>query len=108
MIFAAETDERSLMVFPDADTAAAYCEGYAVEATVWVFWDDDGAPMQPEFTVPNKRGLFTAKNGIYHLVRAVGSGQPFLNDVLSQIRQVIGEFPFTNVRSVQDYLMRPA
>jgi hypothetical protein len=68
MIFAAETEERSLHVFPDAETAASYCEGLAVEAAIWLFWDDKGAPLAPEFTVPNKRGLLTSKNGVYHLV----------------------------------------
>ncbi|MFP5392500.1 MAG: hypothetical protein ACLGI6_13305 [Gammaproteobacteria bacterium] len=104
MIFAAETEERSLHVFPDALTAATYCEALDVEATVWLFWDDDGSPLQPQFTIPNKRGLFTAINGIYHLVPALGGERPALLESLSQIRQVIGEPPFTSVRSVHEYL----
>lgn len=108
MIFAAETEERSLHVFPDADTAASYCEGLAVEATLWVFWDDKGAPLSPEFTIPNKRGLFTAKNGLYHLVPMAGSDHATLHDALEQIRHVVGEAPFTSVGAVQDYLNRPA
>lgn len=104
MIFAAETEERSLHVFPDAFTAAAYCEGLDVEATVWLFWDDDGAPLQPHFTIPNKRNLFTGMNGIYHLVPVLDNARPALMESLSQIRQVIGESPFTSVRSVQEYL----
>lgn len=107
MVFAAETEERSLHVFPDQDTAASYCEGPAVEATIWLFWDDDGAPLEPCFTIPNKRGLFTAQNGLYHLVPATRSAQgTFLQEALEQIRQVVGEFPFTSVRAVQDYLDR--
>lgn len=106
MIFAAETEERSLHVFPDADTAASYCEGLAVEATIWLFWDDNGAPLEPQFTIPNKRGLFTATNGLYHLVPAAGGQHAFLHEALEQIRQVIGEFPFTSVSAVQDYLNR--
>jgi hypothetical protein len=106
MIFAAETEERSLHVFPDADTAASYCEGLAVEATIWLFWDDNGAPLEPQFTIPNKRGLFTATNGLYHLVPVIGGQHTFLLEALEQIRQVIGEFPFTSVGAVQDYLNR--
>lgn len=106
MIFAAETEERSLHVFPDAETAASYCEGLAVEATIWLFWDDDGAPLEPQFTIPNKRGLFTATNGLYHLVRGSGERQTFLHEALEQIRQVVGEFPFTSVKAVQDHLNR--
>jgi len=104
MIFAAETEERSLHVFPDAFTAAAYCDGLDVEATVWLFWDDDGSPLQPHFTIPNKRGLLTAINGIYHLVPVLGNNRPALLESLAQIRQVIGEFPFTSVRAVHEYL----
>jgi hypothetical protein len=107
MIFAAETEERSLHVFPDADTAASYCDGLAAEAAIWLFWDDNGAPLVPEFTIPNKRGLFTATNGLYHLVPVASGQHAFLQEALEQIRQVIGEFPFTTVQAVQEYLNRP-
>ncbi|MES2018851.1 MAG: hypothetical protein V4484_20360 [Pseudomonadota bacterium] len=106
MIFAAETEERSLHVFPDAETAASYCEGLAVEATLWRFWDDNGAPLEPRFTVPNQRGLFTGTNGQYHLVPVACDEQAFLHEELEQIRQVIGECPFNSVVAVQDYLNR--
>lgn len=107
MIFAAETEERSLHVFPDAETAASYCEGLAVEAAIWRFWDDKGNPLEPYFTIPNKRGLLVNKNGLYHLVPVTDQPQSFLSEALEHIRQVIGEFPFTNVRAVRDYLDRP-
>lgn len=108
MIFAAETEERSLHVFHDADTAASYCEGLAVEAAIWRFWDDEGRALEPYFTIPNKRGLFTNKNGLYHLVPAQGQPQTPLGEVLDQIRQVIGESPFTSVEAVRQYLDRLA
>ncbi|MES2318152.1 MAG: hypothetical protein V4631_11725 [Pseudomonadota bacterium] len=108
MIFAAETEELSLHVFPDAVTAASYCEGLAVEATLWLFWDDNGEPMDPEFTIPNQRGLFTSKNGLYHLVPGVPGRHAVLREALEQIRQVVGEVPFTSVKAVQDYLNRPS
>jgi hypothetical protein len=106
MIFAAETEERSLHVFPDADTATAYCDGLDVEATLWRFWDDDGSPLEPRFTTPNKRGLFTAQTGIYHLIPVSTGHYEFLWSALQQIRQVIGESPFTDVRAVKEYLVR--
>jgi len=108
MIFAVETEERSLHVFPDADTAASYCEGLAAEAAIWMFWDDTGAPMVPHFDIPNKRGLFTNKNGLYHLVPVASGHHALLHDVLAHIRHVVGEFPLTSVRAVQEYLNRPA
>lgn len=108
MIFAAETEERALHVFHDADTAASYCEGLAVAATIWMFWDDGGAPLEACFTIPNKRGLFTAQNGLYHLVpAAAGAHGSSLHEALEQIRHVVGEYPFTTVQAVQDYLNRP-
>lgn len=107
MIFAAETEERSLHVFPDAETAASYCDGLAVEAKLWLFWDDAGAPLEPEFTIPNRRGLFTGKSGLYHLVPVIRDQHALLHEALEQIRQVIGEFPFTSVQAVQNYLNRP-
>jgi len=106
MIFAAETEERSLHVFPDAETATAYCDGLDVEATLWRFWDDSGAPLEPRFTTPNKRGLFKAQTGVYHLVPVAGGNHEFLWVALQQIRQVIGELPFTDVRAVKEYLVR--
>lgn len=108
MVFAAETEERSLHVFPDADTAASYCEGSAVEAALWLFWDDDGTPLEAEFTIPNKRGLFTAKNGVYHLKRDLSGGCSLLPEALEHIRHVVGEYPFTTVKAVEEYLKRPA
>lgn len=107
MIFAAETEERSLHVFPDAETAASYCEGLAAEATIWLFWDDQGVPLEPKFTIPNKRGLLTNKNGVYHLVPMAGGQGGSLAEALEHIRQVVGEFPFTTVKAVRDYLNRP-
>lgn len=108
MIFAAETEERSLHVFPDAETAASYCEGIDVEATVWLFWDDEGMPLEPQFTIPNKRGLFTGTNGTYHLVKARNVQRGILQEALEQIRQVIGERPLNSVRAVREYLDRRA
>lgn len=104
MIFAADTDDRSLHVFPDALTAASYCEGSAVEATTWLFWDEQGRPLGAEFDIPNKRGLFTTKNGVYHLVPVNSGGHATLQEALEGVRQVIGEF--ANVEAVQDYLNR--
>jgi hypothetical protein len=108
MIFAAETEECALHVFHDAETAASYCEGLAVEAALWLFWDDKGHPLAPEFTIPNKRGLFTSTNGFYHLVPSLREEHSLLHEVLEHIRHVVGEFPFTSVRAVQDYLNRQA
>ncbi|CUI04320.1 hypothetical protein [Massilia antarctica] len=105
MIFAADTEECSLLVFPDVLTASAYCNPVDVEATLWRFWDDEGAPLMPAFTVPNERHLFTTTTGVYSLVPVKEGQYEFLWDALRHIRQVIGEMPFTDVRAVRDYLV---
>ena len=65
MIFAIETEEQTLHVFENENAAIAYCEGIDVEAEIWLFWNAEGSPLEPEFTVPNKSGLFTVQNGKY-------------------------------------------
>ncbi len=106
MIFAAETEERSLHVFPDALTASAYCDALDVETTVWRFWDDDGAPLQAQFTVPNQRRLFTTICGEYDLVPSADQQHESLWEVLPHIQQVVGELPFNDVKAVHAYLTR--
>lgn len=106
MIFAAETEERSLHVFSDADTAASYCEARAVGAGLWMFWDDNGTPLQAAFDIPNKHGVFTSRNGVYHLEPAAQAQHANLADSLPEIVQVVGEPPLTTVEAVRDYLER--
>lgn len=105
MIFAADTEERTLHVFPDSITAASYCGGLDAEAML--FWDDRGNPLEPEFDVPNKHGLFTSKSGVYHLVPGTSADLAPLSEVLDEVRQVVGEVPYNTVEAVQDYLRRP-
>ena len=105
MIFAADTEERTLHVFPDSLTAASYCDG--LDAEGMLFWDDRGQPLEPEFDVPNKHGLFTSKSGVYHLVPSTSADLSPLADVLGEVRQVVGEVPYNTVEAVQQYLRQP-
>ncbi|PPJ43928.1 MULTISPECIES: hypothetical protein [unclassified Pseudoxanthomonas] len=70
MIFAAATDERTLFVFPSAEDAVVYCEGIDVEGDGWLFWDEAGRALAPEFITPNHRGRFSIGSGKYVLVPA--------------------------------------
>lgn len=85
MIFAVETEERALIVFPTESEAVAYCEGLDVEATIWLFWTAEGSPLQAEFIVPNKRGSFFARSGNYRLVPALQEHHPNLAETLDQV-----------------------
>jgi hypothetical protein len=68
MIFTLTTDERSLLVFPTPEEAIAYCEGIDVEAGVWLFWNEDGLPLQPDFLTPNQHDRFSVSSGVYRLL----------------------------------------
>jgi hypothetical protein len=67
MIFALATDERSLMVFADAASAIAYCEGIDVEDGVWEFWGPEGEALEAVFSRPNERTGSWVLSGVYTL-----------------------------------------
>jgi hypothetical protein len=90
MIFAVETEERTLYAFESEAQAIAACEGLDVEAAVWLFWANDGSPLEPMFTVPNKRGLFKVKSGTYHLVPSSEEHHAHLAEALEEIVDVPG------------------
>ncbi len=104
MIFVVETEERTLYVFPAESEAIAYCEGLDVEAAIWLFWDDVGKPLAPEFTIPNKRGIFSAANGKYRLVPAPVDHHADLVEALEHVLRVEGPQPFSTVANVEQYL----
>ena len=104
MIFAVETEERSLIAFPSEADAISKCEGLDVEAAVWLFWDDAGRPLAPHFSVPNKRGLFTVQNGIYSLVLAEPDHHAHLNEAVDEILTFESPSPFDSADSIRMYL----
>ena len=101
MIFVAETEERILYAFADEASAIAQCEALDVESGVWLFWDDTGAPLEPEFITPNKRGILSVVNGTYRLVPASEGHHAILDEALDEILhiQVAGEWSAESVRS---------
>ena len=105
MIFVAETEERSLYAFPSEADAIANCDGLDVEAAVWLFWDDSGEPLEPRFSVPNKRGLFTSVNGVYTLVPALADHHAPLVEALEEIVNYESAPPFDSETGVRDYLL---
>src|SRR5205814_10458846 len=46
MVFALATDDGGLMAFPSAVDASSYCEGIDVKDAVWLFFPDDGSPLE--------------------------------------------------------------
>ena len=104
MIFVAETEERSFYAFPTERDAVAHCEGLDVEAGIWLFWDDAGNPLEPLFSVPNKRGLFTVENGTYTLVPASPEHHAPLVEVLNEFLSFESPAPFNSEGAVRSYL----
>ena len=104
MIFAVETEERSLVAFSSEADAVSKCEALDVEAAVWLFWDDAGQPLAPEFSVPNKRGLFTVQNGVYKLVPAEPDHHAHLTEAVDEILTFESPFPFDSADGVRNYL----
>jgi hypothetical protein len=102
MIFAVATDEKSLVVFPSAEAAIAYCEGTDVEAGSWLFWDDRGAALQPEFLTPNHHGRFALGSGTYQL--APIPSRPALTEVLSELQAIEGNPYFPSLAAVGAHL----
>ena len=104
MIFAVATDERTLITFASEAEAVAYCEGLDVEAAVWLFWNDCGEPLEPLFSIPNKRGLFIVGNGVYSLVPASPNHHAILDEALDEVLNYEGPPPFDSSNGVREYL----
>ena len=106
MIFVAETEERSFYAFPTEAEAIAHCEGLDVEAATWLLWDDSRNPLEPLFSEPNKRGLFTVANGVYSLVPAAPEHHGTLAEVLNEFLHFETPAPSNSEAGVRSYISR--
>ena len=78
MIFAF-LEDGTLELVADAAEARREYEGVDVEAGVVQFYDDQGAALQPRFSVPNRSGrtlglIPWVESGVYELVPAADPG----------------------------------
>jgi hypothetical protein len=87
MVFALATGDGGLIAFPSAREAEAHCEGIDVGDGAWLFFADDGSPLEARFDRPNRRGPFTV-SGTYKLARAL-SGL-WLQERLAEVKAVEG------------------
>ncbi|WP_454831445.1 hypothetical protein [Pseudoxanthomonas wuyuanensis] len=102
MIFAVATDERTLFVFASAATAIAYCEGTDVEDGGWLFWDEAGIALTPEFLTPNYRDRFTVGSGTYQLVPAPLG--PSLAEAIAEFNHLEANPYFADLSAVRTHL----
>jgi hypothetical protein len=79
-VLALATGDGRLTAFPSADDAEAHCEAVDVEEGRWLFFSEDGSPLEARFRRP--------ANGTYVLLRAM-SGL-WLQERVSQVRSVEG------------------
>ena len=103
MIFASDTETGELIVFPSEENATSSCEGLDVEAAIWLFWDETGNPLEPQFSIHNKRGWFSATNGIYSLVASETHHAPLIKALEQTVVMEPNDF-FKSVEEVRKHL----
>jgi len=103
MIFGFTTDDRTLHVFADEANACSYAEGIDVEDGVWLFFGEDGNPLEPTFTKPNQRSRFSVVSGAFCLTPSA-SPENSLLDLLLRVSAVEGEL--RSVEAVRQLLTK--
>ncbi len=104
LMFAAETEECRLFVFASEADAIAQCEGLDVEAALWLFWTTDGTPLEPDFLIPNRRGLFRVANGSYRLVEASPDHHADLAEALDMLLSMEPNPFFSSLEQVRAHV----
>jgi hypothetical protein len=81
-VFALATKDGGLRAFPGAQEAQAHCKAADVRKRGWLFFSDDGSPLEARFVPP------LAASNTYELHRAM-SGR-WLQERLAEVRKVEG------------------
>jgi hypothetical protein len=88
MLFAFDRDDGSVLVFPSAGDAAAHCKGVDVRDGFWLFYADDGSPLEARFAYPDRPGAAPPESHDFVLERAM-SGR-WLQERVREVRSVAG------------------
>ena len=88
MVFAWDKDNGGLLAFPSVVEAAAHCKGVDVQDGYWLFFSDDGSPLEAWFDRPNLPESPEAVSYAYTLQRAM-SGR-WLQERLDQVASIKG------------------
>lgn len=88
MIFALAKKEGRLLAFASAADATSRCREADVREGLWLFFSDDGSPLEARFAPPPKRGGSKAASSAYTLQRAL-SGL-WLQERPTQVKRVEG------------------
>jgi hypothetical protein len=104
MVFALAKDDRTLKVFATEADAISYCEGIDVEEGGWLFFANDGLPLEPHFSHPSRRGTWTVTSGIYSLRPSSIRVNPTLRDRLHEVVSVDGIPGISTIADVERLL----
>jgi hypothetical protein len=88
MLFALDKDDGRLLVLASPDEAAAHCKPVDVEDGFWLFFADDGSPLEARFLRLHNPGDRDTPPSAYVLERAM-SGR-WLQERLEQVTSVEG------------------
>jgi hypothetical protein len=88
MMFALDTDDGALIALASHAEAQAHCKPVDVKDGYWLFFDDDGSPLEPRFEQPGQPEDAALSVGAYTLQRAM-SGR-WLQERLGKISGVRG------------------
>lgn len=88
LAFALDRDDGRLLVFPSPVEAGAHCKGIDVKDGFWLFFAEDGSPLEARFEQLNQSVDSPDLPGPYILQRAM-SGR-WLQERLASVRTVEG------------------
>ena len=54
MLFALDTDDGGLLAFPTTAEAVTHCKGIDVKDGFWLFYAEDGSPLEARFERQNQ------------------------------------------------------
>jgi hypothetical protein len=88
MLFAFDKDDGRVIALASPEEIPAHCKAVDIQDGYWLFFDDDGSPLEPRFAPPDPDDDADAGPGDYTLDRAM-SGR-WLQERLGQITSVRG------------------
>lgn len=88
MLLALDKDDGRVLAFADAAAACAYCKGVDVRDGYWLFFDEDGSPLEARFEHPDLPGSPSPLSHAFALRRAL-SGR-WLQERIGQVKAVHG------------------
>ena len=88
MLLALDKDDGRVLAFADAAEAEAHCKAVDVRDGYWLFFDEDGSPLEARFAHPDLPGRAPPASHEYTLQRAM-SGR-WLQERIGEVRTVQG------------------